>query len=114
MTTVKRGTALATRLPTYDVQHEYVLAIISDCCWYFEDEFERWNDVNEEVYSIIKWTMNEIVTLVETHISEPPLKIIDDFRNKFERFSKSCLNADNVYFCEWVLEITDYVIDQFM
>ena len=114
MATVHRGTALAAPTTVYDAQHEEALSIIFDCCWYFEDVACQWDEVDDEVYSIIKWTMNEITTLVETHTSEPPLKVLDDFRSKFERFSKNCTNADNVYFCEWVLDITDFVIDRFM
>lgn len=103
----------ATLTNVYDVPHREALEIIQDSGYYIEDHM-IYKDYDMEFLGIARWVLKELCVLVASHPTEPPLVVLEDFRDKFSSYSKSCIHESNVYFCDWVVDITDFVIDRFM
>jgi hypothetical protein len=61
----------------------------------------------QESYS--RWATREILILLEKNRDKPPLTVVEEFRDKMDRYS--CINLENSYKFSVAKDMAEWIID---
>lgn len=64
-------------------------------------------DLERESY--LRWAVDEILVLLENSNDTPPLLVIEEFRDKMDRYS--CLNSRTSYVFSCAKDTAEWIID---
>lgn len=92
-----------------DLQTKTAINMIHYCLehWSKSKPYQQERNLEQESYS--RWAINEILTLLENSDNTPPLIVIEQFRDKMDRYS--CINPRTSYVFSCAKDIAEWIID---